>query len=49
MPLMTVFVGASLPAGLTLYWVVMNIMTILQQLLAFTKNKAERPVAVEPE
>jgi YidC/Oxa1 family membrane protein insertase len=35
MPLMTVFIGFSLPAGLTLYWFVSTLLTALQQLLVF--------------
>ena len=31
MPLMTVFIGFSLPGGLTLYWLVMSLLTVLQQ------------------
>lgn len=41
MPLMTVIIGVSLPGGLTLYWLVMTILTVFQQLLTFkrkTKN-----------
>jgi YidC/Oxa1 family membrane protein insertase len=39
MPLMTVFIGVSLPAGLTLYWFVMTILTIGQQWLIFRPVK----------
>lgn len=39
MPIVTVVIGASFPAGLTLYWAVMNVVTILQQLVAFSKKK----------
>jgi len=31
MPLVTVFIGISLPGGLTLYWLVMSILTVIQQ------------------
>lgn len=31
MPVMTVFIGAGLPGGLTLYWLVNNIVTVIQQ------------------
>lgn len=37
MPLVTVFIGASLPAGLTLYWFLMTLLSALQQLLIFRK------------
>jgi len=39
MPVMTVFIGASFPSGLTLYWVTMNVVTIFQQAVAFRRKK----------
>jgi YidC/Oxa1 family membrane protein insertase len=39
MPVMTVVIGASLPGGLTLYWIIMNLFAIFQQALAFRKKK----------
>lgn len=39
MPLMTVFIGISLPAGLTLYWLVMTVLTIGQQWMIFKSPK----------
>ncbi len=39
MPLFTVFIGISLPAGLTLYWFFTTLLTIGQQALIFKKNK----------
>ncbi len=49
MPALTVFIGISLPGGLTLYWFVTTILTILQQVFIFNKmNKAKAsPVATE--
>lgn len=44
MPVMTVFIGISLPGGLTLYWLVTTLLTALQQLLVF--KKAAHPVSV---
>lgn len=43
MPLITVFIGASLPAGLTLYWLVITVLGVLQQAWVFKKmdNKVE--------
>jgi len=41
MPVMTVVIGASLPGGLTLYWVIMNVFAIIQQFLTFKKKKVE--------
>ncbi|KKR48917.1 MAG: Inner membrane protein oxaA [Candidatus Magasanikbacteria bacterium GW2011_GWC2_40_17] len=38
MPLMTVFIGAGLPAGLTLYWLVTTLLTVLQQIIVFKKK-----------
>lgn len=37
MPLMTVFIGATLPAGLALYWVTITAVSILQQVIVFRK------------
>lgn len=37
MPAITVIIGATLPAGLTLYWVTINIISILQQQFVFSK------------
>lgn len=33
MPLITVFIGLSMPAGLPLYWITITLLTILQQYL----------------
>jgi len=38
MPAITVFIGISLPGGLTLYWFVFNLFTGLQQLITFRKG-----------
>lgn len=37
MPLMTVVIGVTLPAGLTLYWFVFTLLTVLQQIYFFKK------------
>ena len=37
MPLMTVFIGMSMPAGLTMYWFFMTLLTIGQQVLVIKK------------
>jgi YidC/Oxa1 family membrane protein insertase len=42
MPIMTVVIGASLPGGLTLYWVTINIVSILQQQFVFSKIKRKK-------
>ncbi len=39
MPIMTVVIGVSLPGGLTLYWVAVNLISIAQQYLVFRKKK----------
>jgi YidC/Oxa1 family membrane protein insertase len=38
MPAITIFIGISLPGGLTLYWCVITILTALQQLIVFKKK-----------
>jgi YidC/Oxa1 family membrane protein insertase len=51
MPLFTVFIGLSLPGGLTLYWFVVTLLTILQQIFIFNRilNKGKKEViTVEP-
>ena len=35
MPAITIFIGASLPGGLTLYWLVITLLTVLQQIIIF--------------
>ena len=42
MPVITVVIGASLPAGLTLYWVTVNIVSILQQQFVFSRVNKEK-------
>lgn len=39
MPVMTVVIGFSLPGGLMLYWIVVTLVSILQQYLAFREPK----------
>jgi len=39
MPIFTVFIGMSLPGGLTLYWLVTTILTILQQKFIFSSEE----------
>lgn len=38
MPIMTVFIGITLPAGLTLYWFIATLLTGAQQWLMFRKK-----------
>lgn len=42
MPAFTVFIGLTLPGGLTLYWFVTTLLTALQQLYIFKKKDDER-------
>ena len=39
MPLITIFIGMSLPSGLTLYWFLTTLLTGVQQLYFFKKKK----------
>ncbi len=41
-PLMTLFIGFKLPAGLALYWLVSTIFMIIQQYLIVKKEKKEK-------
>jgi YidC/Oxa1 family membrane protein insertase len=53
MPGLTLFIGVQLPGGLALYWLVMTLLTILQQYFFFNKKKAveegtkDDPIEVE--
>jgi YidC/Oxa1 family membrane protein insertase len=48
MPALTVFIGLSLPGGLTLYWFVLTLLTALQQILTFRKKKSStNPPVIE--
>jgi YidC/Oxa1 family membrane protein insertase len=38
MPAITVFIGWSLPGGLTLYWFVLTLFTVVQQLITFRRK-----------
>lgn len=39
MPVMTVIIGAKLPGGLALYWLVSNLFMVIQQWFVFRKKK----------
>lgn len=45
MPAITVFIGLTLPGGLTLYWFVLTLLTILQQIIIF-KSKSKKEIEV---
>jgi len=40
MPAVTVFIGLSFPAGLTLYWFLTTLFTVAQQKIVFSKKKS---------
>lgn len=44
MPVITVVIGATLPGGLALYWLVITILSLLQQHLIFKKLHEEESV-----
>lgn len=46
MPLMTLFIGASLPSGLVLYWLVVTLLTIGQQFITFKMINKKSEVEV---
>jgi len=39
MPLLTVFIGATLPGGLTLYWFLTTLLTAFQQYFLFKRKE----------
>ncbi len=43
MPVMTTVIGFSLPGGLTLYWIIMNALAILQQYLVLRAKSKDAP------
>jgi YidC/Oxa1 family membrane protein insertase len=45
MPVVTVFIGISLPGGLALYWLVMSLLTVLQQWIQLRTPRAPKPTA----
>lgn len=49
MPAITIFIGLSLPGGLTLYWFVITALTALQQLLTFKKTDPKTGQTIEGE
>ena len=49
MPAITIFIGISLPGGLTFYWFLTTLLTAFQQLYIFKKHGSElipQPVVV---
>ncbi len=43
MPVVTVFIGFSLPGGLALYWLVMSLLTVAQQAVFLRQPQAPKP------
>lgn len=41
MPILTVFIGVTLPGGLTFYWFLTTLFTVFQQLLIFKKSETK--------
>ena len=46
MPAVTIFIGISLPAGLTFYWFLTTLLTAFQQLYIFRKHNQPQGVQV---
>lgn len=42
MPILTVFIGATLPGGVTLYWFILTLLTALQQVYVMKTSKEEK-------
>lgn len=50
MPALTIFIGITLPGGLTLYWFILTLLTVLQQaIMNNDKNKIMKDSVVEGE
>ncbi|MFH1427439.1 MAG: YidC/Oxa1 family membrane protein insertase [Patescibacteria group bacterium] len=54
MPALTIFIGLTLPGGLTLYWFITTLLTALQQMYVFKKrdkdiNSDDKPKLIEGE
>lgn len=47
MPAVTVFIGFSLPGGLTLYWFVLTLLTAVQQAITFRTKTTVGPIEGE--
>jgi len=48
MPAMTIIIGVGLPAGLVLYWLVTNLLTVAQQYFFLRKRPETLPPANTP-
>ena len=43
MPALTIFIGWTLPGGLTMYWFIVTLLTAVQQLYVFKKHSLQAP------
>ena len=43
MPIMTIVIGAKLPSGVILYWLITNLLTIIQQYIFLRTPKSQTP------
>ena len=48
MPVISAYISATVPAGLALYWVTMNVVTILQQLYINRRLANQSKNAISP-
>lgn len=48
MPILTILIGITLPAGLTLYWLLTTLLTFVQQKLLFKKDKKDEQKKTPP-
>lgn len=48
MPIITVVIGSTLPAGLILYWLTMTVLTVVQQKIVFGRKKQTVEVIDKP-
>ncbi|MFH0988251.1 MAG: YidC/Oxa1 family membrane protein insertase [Parcubacteria group bacterium] len=48
MPLLTIIIGMQLPSGLTFYWLITTILTVLQQRFIFRVKKTNAAPTVTP-
>lgn len=49
MPALTIFIGITLPGGLSLYWFVITILTVLHQIYIFRKDEQGKKRVIEGE
>jgi YidC/Oxa1 family membrane protein insertase len=49
MPIFTVIIGISMPAGLTLYWFLTTLLMALQQVWMFKKQRNDEPLNLNNE